>query len=179
MIIRRIVLLLLCFAITAHVIHTESEAKAPGDRAAIGIAGAGTESYNEQLPGLSPESDFRVVWQVIASGGGFSQSTGFYQNGVAGQQSVGMSMSDSFTVYQGYFQSFLFQTCVPGDANNSNSLNIDDIVYLLSYIFENGDLPDPDYCCGDADGSGGIDIDDVTYLIRYTFLGGPAPVRSC
>jgi len=61
-----------------------------------------------------------------------------------------------------------------GDVNSSGSVDIDDVVYLISYIFAGGPAPDP-LSTGDVDCSGGIDIDDVVYLITYIFAGGPAP----
>ena|GEM_PF-3870050 len=61
-----------------------------------------------------------------------------------------------------------------GDANGSGDVDIDDVVYLIAYIFAGGPEPLP-YENGDADCSGGIDIDDVVYLIAYIFSGGNAP----
>jgi hypothetical protein len=63
----------------------------------------------------------------------------------------------------------------PGDANGSGGVDIDDVVYLIAYIFQGGPAPQNEICCGDANGSGGVDIDDVVYLIAYIFQGGPAP----
>jgi len=63
---------------------------------------------------------------------------------------------------------------VPGDADGSGEVDIDDVVYLIAYIFSGGPAPDP-LEAGDADCSGEIDIDDVVYLIAYIFSGGPAP----
>jgi len=67
---------------------------------------------------------------------------------------------------------------VCGDADGSGDVDIDDVVYLINYIFVNGPPPDP-LCIGDADGSGDVDIDDVVYLINYIFVSGPAPVPDC
>ncbi len=63
-----------------------------------------------------------------------------------------------------------------GDANNSGSVNIADVTFLIARIFAGGAAPP---CCeeGDADGSGGVNIADVTFLIARIFAGGPAP--SC
>jgi len=61
-----------------------------------------------------------------------------------------------------------------GDADGSGEVDIDDVVYLIAYIFSGGPAPDP-LEAGDADSSGAIDIDDVVYLIAYIFSGGPEP----
>ena len=67
---------------------------------------------------------------------------------------------------------------VSGDASADGMVDIDDVVYLISYIFSSG--PEPyRLCVGNADGTGEVDIDDVVYLIAYIFSGGPAPVEPC
>lgn len=66
---------------------------------------------------------------------------------------------------------------VPGDADGSGIVDIDDVVYLITFIFASGPAPEP-YESGDVDCSGMIDIDDVVYLITYIFQSGPPPL-SC
>jgi hypothetical protein len=61
-----------------------------------------------------------------------------------------------------------------GNVNASIDVDIDDVVYLISYIFTGGPAPVP-YISGDVNCSGYVDIDDVVYLINYIFGGGPAP----
>jgi subtilisin family serine protease len=68
--------------------------------------------------------------------------------------------------------------CRPGDADGSEMVDIDDIIFLINYIFGGAFSPYP-YCCGDADGSCSIDVDDVVYTINYVFGGGPEPVPAC
>ncbi|MFH1892714.1 MAG: C1 family peptidase [Candidatus Zixiibacteriota bacterium] len=67
---------------------------------------------------------------------------------------------------------------VCGDANGSGSVDIDDGVFLVQYIFSGGAAPEPAEV-GDVDCSTGIDIDDVVYLIGYIFAGGAAPCSGC
>ena len=62
-----------------------------------------------------------------------------------------------------------------GDADNSGTLNVSDLTYLVNYLFKGGPAPS----CkdeGDADGSGTLNVSDLTYLVNYLFKGGPAPV---
>jgi hypothetical protein len=67
----------------------------------------------------------------------------------------------------------------PGDANGSEDIDIDDVVYLIAYIFSEGSPPQPyEVASGDADCSCGVDIDDVVYLIAYIFSEGPAPCSA-
>jgi len=63
-------------------------------------------------------------------------------------------------------------TC--GDVNGQDGIDIDDIVYLISYIFSGGPEPIP-IEAGDTDLSGNVDIDDVVYIINYVFIGGSEP----
>ncbi len=68
----------------------------------------------------------------------------------------------------------VYKPWICGDADASGAVDIDDVVYLINYIFAGGPAPVP-LASGDADCAGGIDIDDVVYLINYIFAGGPAP----
>ena len=67
-----------------------------------------------------------------------------------------------------------FELGICGDPDASGEIDIDDVVYLINYIFAGGSPPEP-LESGDADCSGAIDIDDVVYLISYIFSGGNAP----
>ncbi|MFH1894188.1 MAG: hypothetical protein ABIK83_16075 [Candidatus Zixiibacteriota bacterium] len=67
---------------------------------------------------------------------------------------------------------------VCGDADGSGGVDIDDVVFLIEYIFMQGQEPSPIYCEGEADGSGAIDIDDIVYLLAYMTCGGP-PTYCC
>jgi len=61
-----------------------------------------------------------------------------------------------------------------GDANYDDVVDIDDVVYLIEYIFTGG--PEPvQWESGDVNCSEMIDIDDVVYLINYLFMGDSAP----
>lgn len=122
----------------------------------------------------------RIDWQVISSGGeNHAASTNFGVAGTVAQTAVGAANSANFAVRHGFWQVLGGIDCVPGDADNSGGVDVDDIVYLVAHIFSGGPPPVPLECCGDADGSGGIDIDDVVYLVNYIFGGGPPPVDAC
>lgn len=65
-----------------------------------------------------------------------------------------------------------------GDVNGSNSINVSDVVFLISYIFSGGPAPNP-MCSGDVDCSSFINISDVVYLMAYVFNGSPEPCAAC
>jgi uncharacterized protein (TIGR02145 family) len=60
-----------------------------------------------------------------------------------------------------------------GDVNNTGTVNIQDLTYLINFLYKGGPAP---FCCGDVNGSGAVNIADITYLINYLYKGGPAPV---
>jgi len=68
--------------------------------------------------------------------------------------------------------SFVGLSC--GDVNGSGYLDIDDVVYLVGFIFLGGPAP-LSLDLADSDCSGSIDIDDIVYLVNYIFIGGNAP----
>lgn len=124
-----------------------------------------------------PATGEEINWQVISSGGeNNGTSTNYGLTGTVGQTAGGSGGSASYGLSHGFWQDFggggAEYTC--GDADASGAVDIDDVVYLIAYIFSGGPAPLP-YESGDTDCSGGVDIDDVVYLIAYIFSGGPAP----
>ncbi len=72
-----------------------------------------------------------------------------------------------------HVQSF---TC--GDINNNgNGPDVEDLTYLVNYLFQQGPPP-PVLAAADVDGIGGnnIDVADLTYFVNYLFQSGPPPV---
>lgn len=143
---------------------------------------AGQEVQSEpQASSSSVNAGEQIKWQVVANGGGTASSVSFENLSTVGQTATGEISSANYKIIQGFIQNFgpPPPSCVSGDADGSGGVDIDDVVYLIAYIFSGGPPPTPDLCCGDADGLGGIDIDDVVYLIAYIFSGGPPPVDIC
>jgi hypothetical protein len=136
-------------------------------------------AMNERISAIDPESqpvtlsaiNVPVNATFVDSGNGAGS---FYFNPDISQVDmtfdVGFIASDGVladTVYAAlYVQEF-----VCGDANGSNDVDIDDVVFLLQYMFADGPAPDP-LISGDVDCSGEIDIDDVVHLIEYIFGDG-------
>ncbi len=66
------------------------------------------------------------------------------------------------------------QTFIRGDANGNGEVQIEDIIYLINYLFIGGSAP-PTVRAGDANCDGVVDVADVVYLINYLFLDGSPP----
>jgi len=63
---------------------------------------------------------------------------------------------------------------IRGDVTGDPGILVDDLTFLVDYIFKGGSEPDC-YDEGDANGSGQILVDDLTLLVDYLFKGGPPP----
>jgi len=63
----------------------------------------------------------------------------------------------------------------PGDANSNRILNIQDITYLISFLYKSGPVPIP-FLAGDANADGIVNIRDITHVIDYLYRAGPAPI---
>ncbi len=64
-----------------------------------------------------------------------------------------------------------------GDVEQSGAVDIDDIVFLIGYLFSGPPEPVP-YESSDVNCASSFDIDDIVYLIAYVFSGGPPPCDS-
>ena len=61
-----------------------------------------------------------------------------------------------------------------GDVNGDGDISVSDVIYLASYMFKNGNPPDP-LDKGDCNCDCKITVADIIYLINYMFKAGPAP----
>ncbi len=67
------------------------------------------------------------------------------------------------------------RSATAGDADHSGEVNIGDVTFLVSFIFQGGKEP-LNIAESDADGGGDTNIGDVTLLVGYIFQGGAEPV---
>jgi hypothetical protein len=61
-----------------------------------------------------------------------------------------------------------------GDTNGDGIIDLEDVLYLISYLYKSGPAPVP-LEAGDADNNGTVELGDVLYLISYLYKGGPTP----
>ncbi|MEM7263015.1 MAG: hypothetical protein AAF488_13565, partial [Planctomycetota bacterium] len=65
-----------------------------------------------------------------------------------------------------------FTVFIRGDSNGSNTVDLSDSVYTLSFLFLGGPAPTC-YDAADATDDGIIDISDPVTTLNMLFLGGP------
>ena len=61
-------------------------------------------------------------------------------------------------------------SAISGDVDGSGTINLQDVAYLVSYLFQGG-APPPHPIDADIDGSPGINMGDVLQLTGYLFIG--------
>lgn len=69
-------------------------------------------------------------------------------------------------------------TYTPGDVDNSGSVNVGDLTYLVNFLYKGGPAPTI-LNAADVDASCEINAADLTYMVNYLFKGGPAPLEGC
>ncbi|MCS7179351.1 MAG: hypothetical protein RML46_05905 [Anaerolineae bacterium] len=63
-------------------------------------------------PAMS-SANFRISWDVVASGGGRMSSANFHLHTTIGQPAIGWKASANFSEHTGYWQIFLFRVFLP------------------------------------------------------------------
>jgi len=97
---------------------------------------------------LGLQHDFTFYWRVVA------------EDNFGGQ------------VYSG--NSCCFKILAAGDCNSDGTINVGDAVFLVNYIFKEGQAPNP-VSNGDANCDDAINVGDAVSIINFVFKGGSAP----
>lgn len=71
-----------------------------------------------------------------------------------------------------------FWTWTLADINNSHTLSVVDLNYLVAFFFLGGDAPNP-LLVADVNGDCVVNVVDLNYLVAYFFLGGSPPQVGC
>jgi len=122
------------------------------------------------------EATIKLKKAVFSMGGIVSSSDSINASLTLGQTVVGFSTNDTISTGLGFWHILggLAQEYMCGDANSDGSKNISDAMYILNYVFIEGDPPNPieiaDVNCDDK-----VNISDAYYIVNYAFSGGTAP----
>jgi hypothetical protein len=119
--------------------------------------------------------DLKMVADVLDVFGGKSESADFKMRMSAGGQPspIGKSQNTSFKTSAGYVWSTFV---LHGDADGDGIVDIDDVVYVIRYLFYPRPQPEPiPMEAGDVNCNGIINVVDVVYLINYIYISGPPP----
>jgi len=73
-----------------------------------------------------------------------------------------------------YDRAILGSEPICGDANGDGSLDVGDVVYLVTYLYRGGPAPEPLWV-GDCNCDGVTNVGDVVYLVTYFYRGGDPP----
>lgn len=68
-------------------------------------------------------------------------------------------------------------TCIAGDVNADDTVNVSDIVVLVNYILGGGTSADG-WECGDMNADGTINVSDIVQVVNYILGGGTARLDS-
>lgn len=75
------------------------------------------------------------------------------------------------------FENRVVITSQTGDANGDCMVNVSDAVYLINYVFKNGDAPVP-LEAGDPNCDGSVNVGDAVTIINFVFKGGDPPCMA-
>ena len=90
---------------------------------------------------------------------------------------LGVTTHESKTTLAVFDDAFVFgggPAGVIGDVNGDGTIGVDDVFYLVNYLFAHGPLP---VGPSDVDGDYKLDVADVFYLVNYLFAGGDPPIE--
>lgn len=108
------------------------------------------QAQSEYSPDTALEHNTTYYWQIIA-----------HDN--LGDSAVGPLWN--FTTEEGYM-------C--GDANSDEAVNVSDAVYVINYVFVNGEPPEP-LESAEVNCDGDVNVSDAVWIINHVFASGFEP----
>ena len=66
----------------------------------------------------------------------------------------------------------------PGDVDGDGGVNVGDLAYLVCYLFQDCDEPEP-LSRADVNADCAVNVGDLTDIIEYMYCGGPEPLVGC
>jgi len=59
---------------------------------------------------------------------------------------------------------------MPGDVNNDWLVDLGDVLYFVSYLYQGGPEPQPELCVGEVNGQDPVDLGDLLYRFNGSFV---------
>ena len=118
---------------------------------------------------------------VVSSGGGSAlppTNTGMVLT--INESAAGTSAGQSYGMELGFW--YVMGACpisVTGDVQQSNDVNLTDVVYLVNYVLKAGPVPYPCAAAGDVNCSGDVNSTDIIFLVNFVLKAGPPPCDVC
>ncbi|MFH1686341.1 MAG: hypothetical protein ABIE70_02315 [bacterium] len=72
-----------------------------------------------------------------------------------------------------------FWTWMLGDQNNTHTVDIADLIFLVHYMFSGGQPAEPAFLMDINGDCVAPDVADLVHLVQYMFSGGPLPRAGC
>lgn len=146
--------------------------------------GVVSDTHEKSAPAiLAP--NLVLDWWSVNGGGEVPATSASYRMGLSvAQPAAGEATSASYRMGLGFWYGVSRGTVIcpvtmTGDVNVNGSISSADIIYLVSYVFKGGSLPQPCEAAGDVNCNASVTSADIIYLVAYVFKSGPAPCDVC
>lgn len=139
------------------------------DSFVVSMTASGGWTFNAPLVGsitLQPGADTVIIGKIIPPAGTLPRALSIVR--IRATSLTDPNVRDSVAILQ-------VVSVRRGDPNWDGSLNIADVIYIISRLFLGGPAPVPEEIAGDPDCTGKVNIGDVTFIIARLFNGGPPP----
>jgi len=146
---------------------------------------AASTTESDEAAQTSAAPNFNLNWWSVNSGGESELATASYRVGMSvGQPVAGEFATTNYRVGFGFWYGMPVAdpVClidIAGDVNMSGTMTPADIIYLVNFVFKEGDAPLPCVANGDVNCTGNISPADIIYLVNFVFKDGDPACDIC
>jgi len=119
---------------------------------------------NVTFTDISNDSDGTIIsWHwTFGDGTNSTSQNPIHIYDTTGNYTVNLTITDDRNDTDNFQRSIVVRDFIRGDINDNGTVDIDDLVYLIRYIFSNGPEPDPIYVA-DINGDGEVNYKDLFF----------------